>query len=215
MPHPLMITAITPNKDNPKHAAITVNGKVVARLPMKLIGELGVQVGQLWKDVSDPVDEAVIYVKALRQAMSKLNRRAMSRSEMARKLQELGHDTCVRQRVLDRLEELSAIDDESLGRALIDEILSRRPAGPALLGEKLLRRGLGEVLVDRLVEERLSRGVPLASASVLVAQRMPAMADLDPITRNRRLCGLLARRGFDADTIEQALQDLPTDEPEL
>ena len=34
------------------------------------------------------------------------------------------------------------------------------------------------------------------------------MRDLDPRTRKRRLWSMLARRGFDSDTIQDALADL-------
>ena len=202
---PPQITGILLAKGKPQQASIKVAGKTEATLPVKIIEDLDLQVGQAWEEVCDRVEEAVTQAKAQRQAMRYLNRRAVSRAELADRLVARGYDSHVTQYVLDRLEELGVINDKALGETLIEQSQAKRPAGPALLRVKLLRRGLDETLVDELVKVSTPRDVELSSASAVVRQRLHFMTRLNPMTRKRRLWGLLARRGFDHETIEQVL----------
>lgn len=204
------ITAITPTKRNPQRATVRVGAKVVATLSIKLIAELGLKVDQAWDEaLGAQVAEAVVYDKAMREAIRRLNRRAMSRQQLDHKLRDLGHDQRVRVRVLDRLTDLNVLNDEAFGRALIRDTQLRKAAGPKLLRAKLTQCGLERMLVDRLVEQATGGHDLVSEAAALARRRMRSMRRLDSVGRKRRLWGLLARRGFDPDTIEQALQQLP------
>ncbi len=133
---------------------VRVGRKVVATLPVSQIEALGLAVGQAWTDaLAAEVSVAAVQDKAMRQAMSRLNRRALSRRDLDRKLRDLDYDEAVRQRVLDRLTELKYLDDEAFGRALIRETQRGKPAGPRLLRQKLMQKGLERSLIDRLIAE--------------------------------------------------------------
>lgn len=166
--------------------------------------------GQRWDDLlARSVAEAAAYDQALRTAMGKLNRRAMSRSQLNGKLRQLGFDQPLRQRVLDRLTALGLLDDEALGRALIHQVTLRRPAGPRLLREKLAQKGLARPTIDCLLSEVAGSTDPLQQALVLARHHLGQRGGLEPRVRRRRLYGLLTRRGFDPDTIDAALRALP------
>ncbi|MFA9479950.1 regulatory protein RecX [Phycisphaerales bacterium AB-hyl4] len=209
MSEPSQITAIKPTQRDPSRATVRVAGRVVATLPQQRIAELELEVGMPWTDtLAASVSEAAVYDKALRQAMNRLARRGRSRSELDRKLAQLGYEPNVRERVLDRLTELNFLDDDALGRALMREIQARKPAGPHLLRQKLRQKGLDRELVDRLVAETRESQDQAGDAADLLRRRLPAMARLDPATRKRRLYSLLARRGFDGDAIQSAFESL-------
>lgn len=209
----MKITAIVPTKRDPGRAMIKVGGKVVATLAAKLIAELALQVGQPWDDaLARRVEQAARYDKAMRQAMQRLNRRPYSRRNLDNKLRDLGHEPPVRQDVLDRLESLNLLDDAAYGRALIREIQRSKPAGPRLLQQKLYAKGLDARLITQLLAEQADQPDAESStrdkARALLARKAKAMQQLDAATRQRRLFGLLTRRGFDPDTSRQLLEEL-------
>ncbi len=207
MPTDSTITDLSTRKQNPHECSVKVDGRIVAVLPQSAVERMGLRVGSAWDDtLAHQVSEAAAFHKACLQAMQRLNRRAHSRHELGKALGRLGHDGELIERVLDHLAALSAFDDEQLGRALVRETLDRDPAGPTLIRARLTRRGLAADLIECLLEETQQRADPVSEACSLARQRLHRMVQLNPTTRQRRLWGLLARRGFDEQTIEAALE---------
>lgn len=202
------ITALSPTKRDPSRVSIKVGRKHIATLSQKLVGELGLAVGQSWDDaLADRVEAATVYDQAMRKALNRLNHRAMSRGQLDRKLRELEFDEPTRTAVLDRLAELRLLDDEAFGRALIRETLARKPAGPRLLQQKLYQKGLPRELIDRLVAEATADSDDQREQATRFAEtKLRSMQRLDLATRKRRLYGQLARRGFSPDVIRDVME---------
>ncbi len=171
------ITALSPTKRDPSRLSIRVDRKHVATLGQKLVGELGLEVGQPWDDaLAQRVAEAAVYDKAMRKAMNRLARRAMSRGQLDRKLRDL-------------------------------EFLAREPAGPRLLQQKLYQKGLPRDLIDRLVADATADTDDQREQATRFAEtKLRSMQRLDAPTRNRRLYGQLARRGFSPDVIRGVME---------
>ncbi|MEX2215402.1 MAG: regulatory protein RecX [Phycisphaeraceae bacterium] len=148
--------------------------------------------------------------RAFKQAMQRLNRRAMSAWQLATKLGELKHDEAIVAQVIERLKRIGALDDEKLARGLIEEVTRKGPAGAALLRKKLARFGFEESLVDRVVNDAASAASPVDEARALVAKKLPSLMRFPAATRLRRLASLLARRGMDEETIESVLSEMET-----
>lgn len=203
------ITAIKPTQRDPKRMTVRVGQKVMGTLPISKVEELGIEVGQTWDDaLAEQVAQAGAFDKALRQAMNRLNRRAMSRRDLGQKLHGLGYDEPVREAVLDRLAELNFINDEDYARALIDATMRRKPAGPQLLREKLYQKGIDRSMIERLVSEATD-AMDLAPGAVeLARKKLGTMQRCDAETKRRRIYSLLARRGFNPDTISSVMAEL-------
>jgi len=203
------ITAITPTKRDPKRLSVKVDGHFVAALASKSIDRLGLAPGQPWDEaLAARVEQAAAHDKAMDDAMRRIGRRAMSRFEMERKLEQRGHDEAVRAAVLDRLTELELLDDEAFGRSLIRDLTACKPAGPKLLMQKLRQKGLDPKLAQRLVDEAMESSPQVDEALAFARKRLGAMGQLEARTRQRRLHGQLARRGFERETIEQVMEAL-------
>lgn len=189
-------------------------GRVVATLSSRAIADLGLHVGQVWTEaLALEVEVGVGFDKAMRAAMNRLSRRAMSGQMVRDKLRMLGHEAVVVAAVLERLADLDLLDDERFGRALIREVMARKPAGGALLKQKLYQKGIRGSLADRLVSEATSDSdAQRDAAEAFARERAASMARLDAATRRRRLYGQLARRGFDLDTIRYAMQAVGRDD---
>ena len=54
----------------------------------------------------------------------------------------------------------------------------------------------------------------LAAARELVRRRLPSMRGDDPVRRVRRLTGLLARRGYDSETVHRAIREACAEDPD-
>jgi regulatory protein len=203
------ITAIVPTKRDAQRAMVKVDGEVFATLSQKRIALLGLEVNQPWDEaLAQRVEAAAAFDKAMMHAMNAVSRRAMSRFELERKLQQKGHDEAVRQQVLERLAELSLLDDEAFGRALIRETQRSKPAGPRLLRQKLMQKGLDRALIDQLVTEATDAADPLDGAMTFAQKRLTRLQGLPPATQKRRLFGQLARRGFEVETINEVMDRL-------
>ncbi len=203
------ITSIRPTQRNPKRVMVRVGREVVATLAHSKVVDMGLHVGQVWDDkLAEEVGHAAVFDKALKQALNRLNRRAMSRYDLDFKLKKLGYEQPVRESVLDRLTELRFLDDEAYGRALIDATMRRKPAGPQLLRQKLFQKGIDRSLIERLVSEATDAQDLAPGAVELARKKLRTMQRFDLQTRKRRLYGLLARRGFNPDTISSVMAEL-------
>jgi regulatory protein len=208
------IVEIRPTQRDPNRATIRVGvagakkkPRVVATLNSRSIADLDLRVGQAWTDaLARRVEAGVGYDKAMRAAMNRLSQRSMSGGMLRDKLKTLGHEAVVIDAVLERLAELDLLDDEKFGRALVRDQIARKPAGPALLKQKLYQKGIRGSLADKLVAEVTDdRESQQDAATEFAKKRAASMARLDKQTRDRRLYGQLARRGFTPDTIRAAM----------
>jgi len=207
------ITEIITNPKNPSRASIRVEGKTVATLPRVLISQLGIEVGATWtQSYADEIVDVVAYDKAMRAAMNRLNRRMMSRKQLADKLKELEHAPNIIEKVCARLLEVQVLDDTAYGRALIRQTMARKPAGPKLLYVKLMQKGLDRQLITQLVEEACQgedhHQTQCDAAVKLIKSKLKSMRKLEAHVRKRRLWGALARRGFESQTIQDAMQQM-------
>lgn len=216
---PEQIVAIRPTQRDANRATIRVGRKgdsatpgrkkprVVATLTVRRIADLDLRVGQVWNDeLAKRVEANVGIDKAMRSAMSRLSQRSMSGWMLRDKLRKQGHQDIVIDEVLERLAELDLLNDEQFGRALVRDTMARKPAGPALLKQKLYQKGIRGALADRLVSEATADVDEQRDAAIAFAKKKSAsMAKLDAQTRRRRLYGQLARRGFGPDTIRAAM----------
>jgi regulatory protein len=119
--------------------------------------------------------------------------------------------------VVQRLTELELLDDRAYGQMLIRDLTRGKPAGPALLKQKLYAKGLDRKLIDELVAEATDDPDQQAEdATDFARKKARSMRHLEPEKQKRRLYGQLARRGFAPDAIRTAMDaalDELNDEP--
>ncbi len=175
------VSALRPTNRDPRRFTVKIDGRAKGTLSEKLIADLGLRVGSPWTAALEAqMAEAVIYDRAFRAATRRLARRAMSTGMVRQKLRELNypnrrparnsksdHTTPPKQtakpadpippavidQVVQRLTELELLDDRAYGQMLIRDLTRGKPAGPALLKQKLYAKGLDRKLIDELVAE--------------------------------------------------------------
>ncbi len=211
MSEPAFITRLVASEKRIDDVVVMVGQRVVATLPLSVVMEAGLKVGQAWDGaLAARVKSLADFNRAVSAAMKAVGRRPLSIRRLEGKMRKAGHDDDTIARVVERMKGLGALDDEKFGRALVAEIQSRKPAGPALLRAKLQQRGLEQRLIAKLLRETAEDPArdAVADARELARKKLRGLSRLEPVTRKRRLWGMLARRGFDSETISTALSGL-------
>jgi regulatory protein len=147
--------------------------------------------------------------KAREAALRLLERTRRTRTELARKLREKGFAAATIAGVLDRLAAVGLVDDVEYAKAFLGSRLGRRTAGWRRLEQELRRRGISTpdaAAARARVAEEQGSGDEVAMARRVLQQVAARYIKLDPRVRRQRLYALLVRRGFDGDTIEEALR---------
>jgi len=154
-------------------------------------------------------DRANDLESAREAALALLERTRRTRADLRRRLREKGYADATVGTVLDRLAQVGLIDDAEYARAWLAGRWGRRMAGWRRLEADLRRRGIAaeDVATARAALEREQGGADeVAGARRAIAQADRRYASLEPRVRRQRLYALLARRGYDSDTIERALK---------
>lgn len=206
-----MISAIKPLKDDAVRCGIYVGRRRVAVLMLDQIEHLGLYVGAPWDpERQQRTADAALHAKARRDALKLVNRRALGSPQMTEKLIRKGHAPQVARAVTQELLDKKFLDDEAYGRTLLDTQL-RKPTGRRMLQQKLQQKKLPTALVKQLVNQADAGRDAVADARRLAEQKLrgASFRKLDDAGRKRRIWGLLARRGFEPQTIINAIANLP------
>ncbi|HEY5978680.1 MAG TPA: regulatory protein RecX [Microlunatus sp.] len=144
-------------------------------------------------------------------ALRKLTASARTRHELDQALQKKDVPDEVADLVLDRLEEVGLIDDEAFAQSWVDSRQQRRHLSRSALRRELQSKGVDRDHVDAALAT-VDAEDELEAARALAAKKASAARGLDPLVRDRRLAGLLARRGFGSGIIATVLAELRTDD---
>lgn len=142
--------------------------------------------------------------EALDVARRALGRRALSRAEVAKRLDEHGVEAEDRDAAIDRLEREGAIDDRALAESVAERVRTRRKAGARVVEQELARRGIAQEhrVAPASDDDELERAVAVAE------QRMRRGPIDDAV--ERRVAGMLARRGFSSSIGRRAIDEART-----
>ncbi|WP_298991697.1 regulatory protein RecX [uncultured Pseudokineococcus sp.] len=128
-------------------------------------------------------------------ALRQLTMAPRSRAELERKMATKGVEREVAAQVLDRLTEVGLVDDEAYAGMLVRSLQASRGLARRGLQHELRSKGVDDD-VARVALEEVTDEDERAVAEQLVARRLRATSGLDRAVRERRLLGLLARKGY-------------------
>jgi regulatory protein len=138
--------------------------------------------------------------------LSALERRMRSRYELAQILRRKGVPGEVGDPVLDRLTAAGLVDDEAFARAFVESRQRSRPRGKRGLSSELYKKGIAPAVIDLVLSEREEEEDPVEAARRAVAAKLRTLAGKPPALVRQRAEQFLLRRGFDYETIRQALR---------
>jgi len=155
---------------------------------------------------ADP--EEVARAIALRQLTAAPKTRAQLSEAMARR----GVPDDVAEKVLGRFEEVHLVDDEGFARMWVTSRHAGRGLSRRALTHELAERGI-DVETAREAVDLIDTESELEAARTLVRRRWPAVRHDDPARRNRRLIGMLARKGYSSGMALKAIRDVTGEWP--
>jgi regulatory protein len=120
---------------------------------------------------------------------------ARTRAQLADLLARRGIPDDAATAVLDRFSEVGLIDDAAFARAWVSSRQAGRGLARRALGAELRAKGVEQEVAAAALEE-VDPQDEWDAARRLVARRLPSMHRLDRQTAERRLIGMLARKGY-------------------
>ena len=146
--------------------------------------------------------------RARQVALRFLTSRDRSVFEMRQKLGQKRYSEDVIERVIANLQESRLLDDNAFARRWVETRLQSRPAGARKVEMELRGKGIDGTLVEQVLEEFGQQLGSEATAVDFLKGRAKHYGGLDERRAKRRMYGLLARRGFDADTAARAVDEV-------
>jgi regulatory protein len=120
---------------------------------------------------------------------------AKTRKQLADLLAKRGIPEEAADAVLDRFSEVGLIDDAAFARAWVSSRQSGRGLARRALSAELRAKGVDAEVASAALEE-LDPQEEWDAARRLVARRLPSLQRFDRVTAERRLLGMLARKGY-------------------
>ncbi len=155
------------------------------------------------RDSGPPADPVAV---AREIVLRQLTLRSRSRAELQRALDAKGVPPEAAAEVLDRFEDLRLVDDTDFAQQWVE---SRQRAGRSsrVLGQELRAKGVAaETITDTLAG--LDDDADHRAALAFAQRRVNGLRGLEPVVRDRRLVGALARRGFTPAVIRRVLDEV-------
>lgn len=157
---------------------------------------------------SPGLDPGARRVESLRRRLvTALGKREMSVRDARARLERWGAEPLDAERVTSELIAAGALDDGRAAEAFCRAALARRPVGRAWLRARLESLGIGTEDAARAIDAALEGASDTEAARALAAataRRLPS--GLSDAARRRRVLGVLARRGFEAEAAERAME---------
>lgn len=171
-------------------------------VPLVLFKLFPLKVGDTF-DVSAYLSKlSPLYAKAaMERAGLMLTRRDHSSQEVRLSLQQQGYPDAVIEATLQRLMQLSYLDDERFARGFLQN--RSRKKGLRSLKTELKRKGISDELADKLLAE-INPDHQMESA-IKIAKKALFSSEPERYKRKQRAYAALARRGYEGDTIKQAI----------
>ena len=146
-------------------------------------------------------------IEAAREvALRKLDARACSRAELTSAIEGRGFSADLALQVVDRLEAVGLVDDQAYADALVRSRFSGTGASGRALREVLVRKGLEPGIIERALSQ-ISRDDEAERAAQLVARKRQSLAGVPRQSAYRRLCSMLARKGYSPSVASNAVRD--------
>lgn len=153
---------------------------------------------------ADPVSVARAIV------LRKLAAQSRTRAELERALKRKQVPDDAARTVLDRMESVGLIDDETFARDWVESRQQRRHLSKSALRRELTAKGVERSEIDTALDVVDSED-ELTAARALAAKKARPTVGLDAQVRYRRLAGVLARRGFSPHVVSRVLAETLSD----
>ncbi len=146
-------------------------------------------------DPADPPEDPEAVARQI--LLRRLTDQPRSRAELAKALAGKRVPDDVSTRLLDRFEEVGLVDDAAFARSWVESRQRGRGLARRALAHELHRKGVDNETA-RAALDAVAPDDERETARRLVRRKLPSLARLDRAVAQRRLVGMLARKGYSA-----------------
>lgn len=197
------ITKLEVQKNDDSRVSVYLDGEFAFGIHQDLILHHGLHTGmQLSAEKHQAIEQDEARVQARQRALQYLAHKPRTEKEVREKLESEEVPQILIEDVVDRLHELSYLDDEDYAHNYARNRFANKGYGPRRIRRELVDRGIDRPLADRAVDQLFTEEDPMAAAMTHAEKYWPRVADEDdPRRRKQKLHGYLTRRGFTQDTV--------------
>lgn len=197
------ITALTPQKKNPQRMNVFVDGQFVCGLSEVVAAKL--KVGQVVTvEEIGRFQTQELFEQARQSAIRLLEYRPRSAAEIQRHLRQKGFDEPVVVQVIEQLQQVELINDESFANYWVEQRETFRPRSQLALRQELQQKGISQDVMQTV----LSQVDETTAAYQAAHKQIHRWASLPAETFRLKVGGFLQRRGFGYDVIKQVTKEL-------
>jgi regulatory protein len=202
-----LITAITPVSRHPGRFEVLVDGRRMATLSIDAIERLQLAVGRSVRGLEERLADETAQVKVYDRALNMLAFRARASVELARALVRKGELKAHVDRAIGRLQEQGLLDDAAFAQSFTRSKVIGAGQSRRRVQQDLARKGVARDVSDSAIatvfeEEQVDQGDVVIE---IARKKLRSLATQEPVVRRRRLYAFLARRGYDASDIRNAM----------
>lgn len=202
------ITAIEPQQKRRNRRSIYLDGEYALGVDGAIVEKLNLKVGQaISEEELNSIVHAELVNNAKERALTLLDYRKRSKSEIEQRLKKADYDRDVIKEVIRILEEQGFIDDEDFSQSWVKNRVSGKGMGKNRIKWELMQKGID----NATLEEALSViDTETEYEAALESARSRWEKDRDPDVRNRkrRLVSYLSRQGFDWEIVNKVLNTI-------
>jgi regulatory protein len=154
--------------------------------------------------------EAVAFADTYNKALEVLARGPKATKDLGRWLAQREHTPDDIQATLARLTERGLLDDAAYATMFARSRLTTHHMSRRRIGAELAKRGVERALADAAIAEVMDDEAidERAMVNAAGAKKLRSLAKLEPDVQRRRLYGFLARKGYPADLVREAVATL-------
>ena len=144
------------------------------------------------------------------KAFRYLGRRLHSENELKIKLRQKGYDKLLIESVLQELSQNNYLNDYDFASQFSDENIKNKKWGSSRIETELLKRGIPREIISKIIEEKFPEGNNMQNALLLAKKKMEILSarNTDEQKLRLKLTSFLAGRGYDFETIREAIDDV-------
>ncbi|WP_322922778.1 regulatory protein RecX [Paenibacillus campi] len=139
-----------------------------------------------------------------------LSYRSRTRTEVARKLEEKGHDEYVIETTLERLEQEQLINDPLFAEQWARQRVRTQKKGKVWIRQELRQKGVQPGHIEQALGE-INEEEELVSATTLARKKWNSTSG-EWVDKKRKTMAYLMRRGYSSDLVRRALATIEEDE---
>ncbi|HWS85246.1 MAG TPA: RecX family transcriptional regulator [Ktedonobacteraceae bacterium] len=204
----MRITALQPQTNNQDRINVFVDDQFLLGVSALIVLQMGLRVGQeLSPDQLEQLNEEEALQQATNRVLNFLSFRPRSREEVRRYLRKKETPPELIDAVMQRLDDLDLINDQSFTEFWIESRERSNPKGAQALKNELRMKGVKRELVDELVTDEQDEERALRAGRKKAAQ-LTRQSDMDFKTFRARLGPFLQRRGFSYQVSTHAVHAL-------